>query len=80
MRLNVLAPKRRRPKVTHSPFLADPISLIPSKKCQNSGSKMTNDRKGPSKKYVTQFETNFTPSPCHTLSTVSGPPKVRSPG
>jgi len=30
--------------------------------------------KGPSIKYVTLFLTNFYPSPCHTLSHVSGPP------
>src|SRR6218665_913121 len=33
---------------------------------------------GPSIKYVTLFLANFdTPSPCHTLSHIPGPPKVR---
>ena len=33
--------------------------------------------KGPSIKYVTLFLANFdSPSPCHTLSHISGPPKV----
>jgi len=31
----------------------------------------------PSIKYVTIFWTNFDPLPCHTLSHISGPPKVR---
>src|SRR6218665_1289687 len=32
---------------------------------------------GPSIKYVTLFWTNFDPLPYHTLSHISGPPKVR---
>src|SRR6218665_1391784 len=32
---------------------------------------------GPSIKYVTLFLANFAPSPCHTLSHIPGPPKVR---
>src|SRR6218665_3861291 len=32
----------------------------------------------PSIKYVAIFWTNFYPLPCHTLSHISGPPKVRN--
>src|SRR6218665_3336631 len=32
---------------------------------------------GPSIKYVTLFLANFDPLPCHTLSHIPGPPKVR---
>src|SRR6218665_1810632 len=32
---------------------------------------------GPFIKYVTLFLANFYPTPCHTLSHIQGPPKVR---